>query len=619
MSEALLRFTFGPIQSFIAEARRTSDLAVGSHILAELARAAIDALQRGGAELVYPAQLDRGDPPNVLVARVRWEDAERLARQAAHALQARWHGFADGAWQKLTSLVEPDEALRERWNRQIADVWEIYWAAARIDGDDYATAYRRADAGVAALKKTRVFAQRPEPGAKDSLGGNRAALARRNEDPRDFWKSVRCRPAGARLIGEYERLDAVNAVKRFTDLEATFPSVPTIAARPFARLAAARAPQALEAYRDAFELLVAALGERPERYRRTGLAVDQFPYDGAFLYDTTLEWLALIEELGLDPEEAEQLRPKSESALRHARARLADLYHAVGQRPSRYVAVVVLDGDSMGGWLRGALAAGGEPAHREISRLLADFAAEIEQTGREPAPDAQYIYRGGDDVLALVPAEQAIPLVLALAGAFHERTQGRTASAGIAIGHWLEPLGDLLQRAREAEKRAKRLPRKDAIAVELAPRGGEIVHAVAKREQLVALNLPDLIDRFRRKGPGSLSGRLPTDLRELSRAFPEASPAFRAVVARAVQRQGEWSGGTTAERDEVIARLYAFAERFDRVLRERDEDEPRASAERLGAEVASGQSGRVDELATGPAQLASWLALARFLARGGGE
>jgi CRISPR-associated protein Cmr2 len=253
MPDAVLRFTFGPVQAFIAEARRTADLYAGSHILAELARAAARSLQDAGAELVYPADLGSGDPPNVIVARVPWEDAEQLAERAAAALQTRWEQLASEALAKIASYAPLDDALRAQWQAQTGDVWEIYWAAARIEQDDYATAFHQAQAGVAALKKTRTFTQRAEAGAKDSLGGNRAALAPAGQDPRAFWRAVRRHPQGARLVGEHERLDAVSAVKRFAYSEEAYPSVPTIAARPFARLAAERAAPALESYRDAFE------------------------------------------------------------------------------------------------------------------------------------------------------------------------------------------------------------------------------------------------------------------------------------------------------------------------------------------------------------------------------
>jgi CRISPR-associated protein Cmr2 len=258
----------------------------------------------------------------------------------------------------------------------------------------------------------------------------------------------------------------------------------------------------------------------------------------------------------------------------------------------------------MGQWLTSALGEGGLEAHREISRKLARFAVAAEEVGRRAVPDTVFVYQGGDDVVALAPAEQAVPLALALAAAFAEITDGRSASAGIAIGHWLEPLGDLLRSAREAEKRAKRLPGKGAVAVELQPRGGEIVHVVARADRLVRLDLPDLVDRFRRDGAGSLSGRLPTDLRQYARAFPQADAAFRAVLARSVKRQGEWPSGTADERERLVERLYGFATSYDQL---------RASL------PGEDDSRRFERVPSGPAQLADWLALARFLARGGGE
>ncbi len=602
MPDALLRFTFGPIQGFIAEARRTADLFAGSRILAELARAAADALQQRGAQLVYPADL-RSDPPNVVVARVPWEQAEELAQQAAAALQKRWQDFVDHAYRELERLATLDDLLRQQWQRQTADCWEIYWAVSPMENGNYVTAFQRTAAGVAALKKTRTFSPRLEVGSKDVLSGNRAALARAGEDPRAFWRTVRRRPDGARLVGEHEVLDAVGAVKRFFHLDAVFPSLPTVAARPFARVAAQRAQGKLEGYRDAFELLVTSLGERPQRYRRSGLGIETFPYDGAFLYEATLEWPALIEELGLDPASSEALRSRVETVLRKTRSALAELYRAVRQRPSRYVAVLVLDGDSMGEWLSRALAEGGEAAHREISKKLASFAQQAQQVFDDLFPNAVSIYLGGDDILALAPAEEVVPLALALAERFHEVTRGRTASAGIAIAHWLEPLGDLLQTAREAEKRAKRLPGKDAIAVELQPRGGEIVRVVAKRTALAELCLDDLVDRFRREGSGSLSGRLPFDLRMAARALPTTDESFRAVLVRSVKRQGEWPEGTAQERDQLVARLHAFARSYD-------------DLGKIAGQPGSAPFARA--VPEGPAQLADWLALARFLARGGG-
>ncbi len=55
MTAHLLLVTLGPVQDFIAQARRTRDLWYGSHLLSELGRAAARALVDGGAQLIFPS------------------------------------------------------------------------------------------------------------------------------------------------------------------------------------------------------------------------------------------------------------------------------------------------------------------------------------------------------------------------------------------------------------------------------------------------------------------------------------------------------------------------------------------------------------------------------------
>ena len=56
MSRWLLQVSFGPVQGFIASARRSRDLWAGSYILSKIARAAADSLIEANASLIYPTQ-----------------------------------------------------------------------------------------------------------------------------------------------------------------------------------------------------------------------------------------------------------------------------------------------------------------------------------------------------------------------------------------------------------------------------------------------------------------------------------------------------------------------------------------------------------------------------------
>lgn len=582
MNEAVLRFTFSPVQSFIAEARRTSDLFAGSRILAELASAAAQSIRAVGGQLVFPASLDgsRHDMPNVIVAVVPWEQAERIAEEAESALRRRWEVLAEEAKRTLSRLVPVDQHWEETWHRQVDHLWEVYWAAARLDGS-YREAFRRSAAAVASAKRLRRFDQVEEPGIKDSLSGSRSALRTGRLEANEYWQQVRHAQRGIGVVGKHERLDAVGAIKRFARLarEETFPSVPTIAARPFLSHAEERARQALVAYAQALRELFRAAGVDPESMRRS--TSPSFPYDGGFLFQNRLEREALAEELGVEPGEI----PETERAA--AVAALQTLYRAAGWRggPSPYVAVVVLDGDSMGKRINELLTGQDSPeAHRAFSQKLAEFAGAVRALERE-FKQVEVVYNGGDDVLALAPAQLALDFARRVAHAFHDKTGG-SASTGIAVAHWLQPLGDALKTARRAEGIAKQVKDKAAVCLELQRRSGEATTVRAKWTHLEDLDIASLVELFR---VNRLSGRLPYALRESARAFAGTGPEFEAVVKRVVARQGNWPEGSAPEREALVARLTSFASALD------------------GAGLA------------GVEELVGWLVVARFLAAGGEE
>lgn len=188
------------------------------------------------------------------------------------------------------------------------------------------------------------------------------------------------------------------------------------------------------------------------------------------------------------------------------------------ERPPAYYAVLMLDGDDMGRWLRGdkspqvrelvhpqlrdyfqrlpAAAAGlkarrpvGPALHAAISEALANFALHFVP----PIVDKHsgtLIYAGGDDVLALLPTKTALACARELSRTFRknwlrddESKRERllmgdraTVSAGLAIVHHKEDLRFALGEARTAEKAAKNAGR-DALQITACRRSGE--HATA--------------------------------------------------------------------------------------------------------------------------------------------
>ena len=135
-----------------------------------------------------------------------------------------------------------------------------------------------------------------------------------------------------------------------------------------------------------------------------------------------------------------------------------------------YIAVIAMDGDHMGEKLSGFKT---REEHRKFSEKLAGFASSVTVN----AEDGVLIYAGGDDVLAVVKAPQAFELAKQWAGKFTETIgeDGVTASAGIAIGSVKAPLQDLIHEAHAAESRAKYVYGRDALAVSVLKRSGEIL------------------------------------------------------------------------------------------------------------------------------------------------
>ena len=139
-----------------------------------------------------------------------------------------------------------------------------------------------------------------------------------------------------------------------------------------------------------------------------------------------------------------------------------------------YIAVLALDGDHMGRKLSEFKT---KEKHREFSAKLAAFAQSVSLT-LKPEDGQLLIYAGGDDVLAVVKATEAIPLARKLAALFKKEVDvdGITASVGLAIGSSKAPLQDLVHEAHAAESRAKHIYDRDALAVSVVKRSGEILH-----------------------------------------------------------------------------------------------------------------------------------------------
>ncbi|MGH7964798.1 MAG: type III-B CRISPR-associated protein Cas10/Cmr2, partial [Candidatus Binatia bacterium] len=503
-------------------------------------------------------------------------DAEEIAEEAKKELLNEWKCIADTAKWKLTTGWDlptrgplPDALWLDTWARQVSHQWEIYWAAASMENRSYKEAYDEASRALDAAKHTRAFDAAEEHGLKDTLSGCREALHPSQATAKNYWAEIGEQVGAAKLRPEgRERLDALGAVKRFSELaEKRFPSTSTVASADFLE----RAYGQLADYRDSVENLLGSYRYRVREHH-------DWPYDGDLLFMETLIPQRLTDSYGLTTPDP--------GWLQMAQDTLREVYKQVQSRPSPYYAIIALDGDNMGKRVNECQT---EADHTELSCKLATFAE-----GVKPIVETQYqgnlIYNGGDDVLALAPLSSAFSLALTLATSFQEVTGG-SASAGIAIVHHLSPLGAALQAARTAEQQAKQVEGKNAVCLHFLKRSGEPLEMCSPWRAIGEV-FAEVIRLFQGDAQGEpLSSKFAYDVLHAAYALPEANEQFQAELKRLLKRHRNAKHPQAPQPEEWAERLHAWMARLP---------------------------GKAETLSKGE-ELGRWLVFARFVAQEGGE
>lgn len=238
--------------------------------------------------------------------------------------------------------------------------------------------------------------------------------------------------------------------------------------------------------------------------------------------------------------------------------------------------------------------------HLQFSQALSNFALRCAERVVQ-AFKGRLIYAGGDDVLAMLPADMALDCAAALREAFQGRSVPRAritasqvgfvsvgdldqqkrdiafvvpgpaveCSVGIAIAHFKSPLQDVVRAAQDAEKRAKKSVSRGglnraAVAVTLMKRSGEIIEWGSKW----ASGGLDLFSAIATElDRGTLSGKFPHRVVELLEPYllsrtglnqmtpaPDFDPARVIAVefSHALDRQSALHG---EEKKALIAKL----------------------------------------------------------------
>lgn len=523
MSEQYFHLTIGPVQAFVAQARRTRDFWAGSFILSYLSSVAMAAVrqQQGSIEFPQPdenylswlegeggevgSEPIQGSVPNRFKAVEAKVSQDFKPEAVTAAVQQAWQALSHLVWQyDLLPVVGTESAQADIWQRQINNFWEVSWCL--TEEQHVANLLDR-------RKNWRSHVIADEPGVKCSLMEGYQELSgaeRPGQDVNDFWQKVRALDVSlARDLREDEYLSAIALVKRrfvhyFKELDFTLPTVGEYAEKTLrgwkvpktvpsvAYLAAAPwLAKSIELSSENMELYVAikalgvALSDLDVAWEGTVLKnikdacskVERENWrwsqvNGQYLFAPALQ------QYLKDAKRDSSLLGKDVSALQEVQKqlRIMQKISALGE-PSPFYAILLMDGDSLGKQMSSPKKQVG------ISQGLNNFTRGVPAIVQKHS--GFLVYAGGDDVLALLPQ----PFAIACASEVREfydqcfaainETQPQnekivtSISGAIEFGHYKTPLTRLLQDSHQLlDAVAKETTGRNSLAIRVWKPGG---------------------------------------------------------------------------------------------------------------------------------------------------
>jgi len=486
----LFLVSVGPVQDFIASARRSRDLFFGSWLLSELSKAAAKRIvdDNGLESLIFPAptKVELLDPEtklnvaNKIVARIT-QPPDTMGKNVYDAIMKQLEIIGAYAYREMGAIDQEFAA------QQIHDLVEYYWAAVEYDNTDYADKRQKLEMLMSARKNTRGFQRVTwgSPQFKSSIDGqlesvipdNKYAHFNHSSDERTKKAKILYDQYGA---GPAERLSGVDLLKRRGETKPVsyFPSTSHIATIPFlARLNQLDSDQTDKA-KEKWNTYVEEVKELSENRLEyvSGLTKEEYhkilgKLEGSLLFEERMRDLLDFVK-NKDSDQAKEVKKALQCFYDFTDEKLGNA------RPDPYYALLLADGDHMGQTIDHFAKEGEDyKQHQQLSRQLDTFAGGVREIIENHK--GALVYSGGDDVLAFLPLHTVLQCAKELAKDFrrklnafqYEKDKSPTLSVGIAIVHHLHPLSDALNIARVAEKKAKEAGR-NALAVTVNKRSG---------------------------------------------------------------------------------------------------------------------------------------------------
>lgn len=497
-------FTIGPVQGFVAQARRTRDFWAGSFLLSWLSGVAMAEIIRQKGDINFPVPPDgyldwitkghgsgekprQGAIPNRFKAVQAQVPAGFDGAKVKKCVQEAWFELAEHIWDKdkLEDFNKiTNGKTRAIWERQNKNFWDISWVLTEDDTDTSIMDQRK--------NWRSHYAESGEPGVKCMVMDGWQELSgaeRPGKEGDPFWKEIR--QGKETDIGKKEKLCALAYVKRrfarhfgsFNNkklesgltvngwkLETGMPSVSYMAAvhwlekliqtanfeevKPLLEAARNVVNNSKDEWDTQIVCLKTAAGSwTSDNDKRRLLALD-----GNLFFDHVQDNATAY---GYDKEKIKLLKNEITQFKKKHPEFTAPL--------SPFYAILLMDGDSLGKHMSD------KDKQKHISESLNKFTHAAPEIVEKH--NGFLIYAGGDDVLAILPLEDAIPCAASVRELYLKSFEGTgiptTISAAIEFAHVKMPLGKVLGDSHHLlDDIAKEGAGRDALAVRVWKQSG---------------------------------------------------------------------------------------------------------------------------------------------------
>ncbi len=466
MNKYLFVYSIGPVQKFIAQARKIQDLYAGSQILSTLIGDTITELSKN-AQIIFP---DNSYPskPNRIIAILNCNDPEKAASDLEKFTKEKFKEYVNSIYHKFFgSQKKPDH-----FDEQIEKFLQIRWVYIPYDSNDYKNKYIELENLFNSSKNIKKFEQIEECGRKCSLCGERNALIYNTDKRLPRYIQNDALYLDDNSISHGEGLCSVCFFKRFykdkeegneyTHSDSTA-SVSIMDVYDFME----KDYEGLDIINN-YKKIFKGFSFNDELFFRENMNEAYFIKNG---------YESLIGKI-------EKIKEEQEKIYSFCRNK---------KKLKSYYAIVAFDGDSMGSWFSGDKIADGldiKSFQMELSKALGKYAKYVK--GCLVYPKGTIIYAGGEDYIGFVNLNCLFNVIKELREKFDSivnkplkkyfknKNDNITFSAGIVIAHYKAPLSNVLKKARDMVDHAKDLDGKDGFSMALLKHSGEVCEMTYK-------------------------------------------------------------------------------------------------------------------------------------------